>query len=284
MKEVDYIIFDIDGVLIDTSRSFPMAILSTMQMAIIGYKEEYTSFYQKFLTFKQFGGFNNDWELGLGYFYYLLFDRETKISLSEFLTASSKLGSGIIGIRRYVIEQGKAHLLNRLQEETLVMTMKWLYAGSKNCKRVYGFEAILPQCSGYYREENVLIDSTFLRDHFAHFRILTGRNYGEYLLAAELLGVKFPSDWVQYDDGRLPNKPYPQKIMELISANKTASYLYVGDSYDDFLTVKNTRQANPEVQLEFVQVLTDTAQPFSGVKYFVSNVNEVFKQFKLRSK
>jgi HAD superfamily hydrolase (TIGR01548 family) len=77
LKEMDILIFDMDGVLIDVSRSYRETIQRTVQIyleACLGFekpkREPVTK--EDISLFKSAGGFNNDWDLTSGLLLYLL--------------------------------------------------------------------------------------------------------------------------------------------------------------------------------------------------------------------
>ena len=74
---IDLLIFDMDGVLVDVSRSYRQAIQQTVQIyfeTCLGLKKSRRSLITKedISIFKSIGGFNNDWELTSALILYLL--------------------------------------------------------------------------------------------------------------------------------------------------------------------------------------------------------------------
>lgn len=74
---MDVLIFDMDGVLIDVSRSYRKAIQRTVEIYLktcLGFKREQGKLAtdQEISLFKSVGGFNNDWDLSSGLLLYLL--------------------------------------------------------------------------------------------------------------------------------------------------------------------------------------------------------------------
>ena len=74
---IDLLIFDMDGVLVDVSRSYRQAIQQTVQIyfeTCLGLKKGRRSLITKedISLFKSIGGFNNDWELTSALILYLL--------------------------------------------------------------------------------------------------------------------------------------------------------------------------------------------------------------------
>jgi HAD superfamily hydrolase (TIGR01548 family) len=77
MKNLDILIFDMDGVLIDVSRSYRETIQKTAQIYLtrcLGFKDRGKGFVTRedISLFKSAGGFNNDWDLTSGLLLYLI--------------------------------------------------------------------------------------------------------------------------------------------------------------------------------------------------------------------
>jgi HAD superfamily phosphatase len=77
LKEMDILIFDMDGVLIDVSRSYRETIQQTVQIYLarcLGMKSKKGELVTRedISLFKSAGGFNNDWDLTSGLLLYLL--------------------------------------------------------------------------------------------------------------------------------------------------------------------------------------------------------------------
>jgi len=75
---MDLLIFDMDGVLIDVSKSYRETILRTVQIYLetcLGFEKEKARLVTEadISLFKSVGGFNNDWDLTSGLLLYLLF-------------------------------------------------------------------------------------------------------------------------------------------------------------------------------------------------------------------
>src|SRR3972149_4411584 len=74
---MDVLIFDMDGVLIDVSRSYRRTIQRTIQIYLetcLGFPKNRRSWItnEEISLFKSVGGFNNDWDLTSGLLLYLL--------------------------------------------------------------------------------------------------------------------------------------------------------------------------------------------------------------------
>jgi HAD superfamily phosphatase len=75
--QLDALIFDMDGVLVDVARSYRRTIQRTVEIyleTVLGFRREVREIVtaEEIALFKSAGGFNNDWDLTTGVLYYLL--------------------------------------------------------------------------------------------------------------------------------------------------------------------------------------------------------------------
>jgi phosphoglycolate phosphatase-like HAD superfamily hydrolase len=75
--DLDILIFDMDGVLIDVSKSYRKAIQQTIQIYLetcLGFQERRGDWVtnEEISLFKSAGGFNSDWDVTSGFLFYLL--------------------------------------------------------------------------------------------------------------------------------------------------------------------------------------------------------------------
>jgi HAD superfamily hydrolase (TIGR01548 family) len=130
---MDILIFDMDGVLIDVSRSYRETIEQTVQI----YLEECLEFRKKkrelvtkedISLFKSAGGFNNDWDLTSGLLLYLL-------SISGFPPSPRKKGFSSVG---EVVSHLKTRSFNLNKNITQLIQKKNLFPFIRKVKLVGG--------------------------------------------------------------------------------------------------------------------------------------------------
>lgn len=254
MPEVEALIFDIDGVLIDASESYRLAVCEALRF-----------FFERELNwvvdappltpnevdmFKQAGGFNNDWDLTQAAALFLLFKslkhgvkqisalRNLRPFLEEFLAEVSAEGGGLAGAEKTVVSKlefrQRRDLARLWKRRLLVRLAQEFYAGRKWCSRLFQFE---PQYvdidAGFLEREQSLIDSSLLPEDMK-LGILTGRAKREATLALERLGLiyRIPEEFWVTDDDPI-RKPNPKALSVLMDKMKAKSAIYVGDTVDD---------------------------------------------------
>ena len=251
ISTVDLIIFDIDGVLIDTIPSFIATIVETTCYyinTILGLPVDLSGLSESdALEFKKFTGFNNDWDLteGLVTYQLFLYKKVKKFdNLTEFLQAADKNGGGLDGIAAIVSKYCDAETnewINKNVDRDLIRkTFQEFYGGGTYCESLYGFTPQNYKGRGNMESERVLLDSSVMQRWNGAIGILTGRMGNETELALKMLPINgIDRNLVQYADHELPDKPHPAKISRIIRSAQSSFALYIGDSIDDFLTVVN---------------------------------------------
>jgi len=317
LEEVDAVIFDCDGVLIDIRESYNMAISKTVSYIL----EELTGFRlpenivlkEIIYLFKRSGGFNNDWDLAYAILMLILcslpekfqevFEKNVNITqregdlLKRFLSVkngvrreydSKGLGkaiailgetlkqfakvcdaSGIASIEKKIINlpdalktfhkfyaTAKSFLSypGDVSESILTTVFEEKFCGPRLFKEIYGQEPKFYQGRGLIENERAIIQPETLDQLTsmfgkANFGIASGRplKLTEYALN-ELLD-KFNSEalvFMEEIEAVKLNKPNPFSLLQSSDGLKPFNYaLYVGDSMEDTLMVKEANKMNP---------------------------------------
>ena len=262
ISQVDTLVFDIDGVLIDVRDSFGKAVCQTVQF----YFKEILEFQgsqnlinpEEIEYFKIAGGFNNDWDLTSAVvLFYLMKARENNLKdvdelrsikpdIKTFTTKILSPGGGLAKVIDSVEKDGqvKEWILSLWDKDLITKIFQEIYAGGEHCYNIYGFHPSLIKKDGLIKQERVIIDKNkknFLQNF--SLGILTGRNEREARVALERLGwddIISKEQIVTADDG--VGKPHPQGLKKIAESLKTKLGIYVGDTWDDLITVKNTNK------------------------------------------
>lgn len=260
LSQVDTIVFDIDGVLIDMRESFRKAICQTVQF----YFKEILHFQgfknlihpEEIEYFKMAGGFNNDWDLTSAVIlFYLMKARENNLKdidelksrepdIKTFTTKMLSLGGGLAKVINLFKKNKhtKEEIFSLWDKDLITKIFQEIYAGEEHCFNIYGFHPSLIKTESLIKQERIIIDKKkkdFLQQYFS-IGILTGRNRREARIALEILGwddIISEEKIITADDGL--EKPHPQGLKRLSVSLKTKLGIYVGDIRDDLVTVKN---------------------------------------------
>lgn len=226
----DGYIFDIDGVLLDTSRSFITAVVEA-----VSYATSSTAFAsEEVRQLKSIRGFNNDWHAAIAGASWVTYRH--KMDFATFAQEVDSSGGGISGLRTLVREitpEFEARLTRLVQEA---------YGGTSACRKLYGFDPEFIRIDGLWQTEVPMVTAEAMRSVLPQSGIVTGRNRSEAELAFELLGWRLSDGVVAVSDDPQLDKPNPAKLKRVIENLQSEYPLYVGDVRDDLELVKNYRQ------------------------------------------
>lgn len=316
LREVNAVIFDCDGVLIDIRESYNRAISETVSYILeelTGLRlPENTVSKETIYLFKRSGGFNNDWDLAYAILMLILcslpekfqevFEKNVNTTqgegdlLKRFLfikngirreynprvldNTITRLGetlrqlakvcdaSGIASLEGKIINLQDAPKTQKIYaiaksflsypggvgESILTSVFEEKFCGSRLLKEMYGQEPKFYRGRGLIENERAIIrpetlDQLAFMFGKANFGIASGRplRLAEYVLSGLL--DKFNSEalvfFEEIEAAKL-NKPNPFSLLRSSNGLKPFTYaLYVGDSMEDALMVKEANKMNP---------------------------------------
>jgi HAD superfamily hydrolase (TIGR01548 family) len=277
---IDSLILDIDGVILDVKESFRLSISRTVQFyfskilnwtgsSILVTPEETQ-------LFKRAGGFNNDWDLTFGVVLFYLykanksesfdldFIRQNGESLESFTKRVSDLGGGLEAVEKIIfgatsplnkgghrgVKWGLSDKIEKLwQKDKIRKLFDEVYGGTDYCEKLYGHKPSYIFQKGLLNNEKILLKSELLKSFYPRIAIITGRAKVEAYLALERTGLKdlISDDRLIYDDGSL-HKPDPKVLEILADRLEIETGMYIGDTYDDLLTVQRFRVKNDSIK------------------------------------
>ncbi len=267
LQKIDSMVLDIDGVVMDVSSSFRVAISKTTQFyftrilnwtgkAILVSPAE-TQF------FKLAGGFNNDWELTYIAVLFFLAKREQfnnqnldflknrGKSVKDFTKEIAVQGGGLQGVERLLFSTRKPEQVEKIKENwdknKIKQIFQEIYGGIDYCKKLYGFKPEFIKQRGLINQEKALLGTEDLRPFYPKIGILTGRTKEEARVALNFAAISnmVTEKAVIVDDGG-PTKPDPRILLNLGEILNTGMGIYIGDTIDDFKTVANFRAMEPK--------------------------------------
>lgn len=262
----DGFIFDVDGVLIDTSQSFNSAVLEAV--AFISGSDRFTL--NEIRKLKSITGFNNDWHVAIAGVCWAKFDQNT--SFDGFIEKIQLYGSGITGIRKF---QPK---LTPSIESHITRICKEAYGGSTACKQLYNFEPSNIKHKGHWLKETPLTSLMSLIKLIPLAGIFTGRSSEEMELGFDILKWRIPPNRTSVSDDEDFDKPNPGKLINLIDELECVTSIYFGDSFDDLQTVRNYRQKTGR-SMDFCYI--STTNDFDGWDFIAPSVNVFIEERKV---
>lgn len=301
---IDYIIFDIDGVLIDVKKSYNEAIKNTVQFVVRNLikkdlKDLITD--QVILKFRKTGGFNNDTDTSYAIILALLSYQDLQnANLEKFLidVAEHADETGIDSVEKYI----KKLTSNKIFPNYLKNIDKILdylnYPGKVGDSIVstvfdeffYGQELFLKRYkikSKHYfgkpliENDRIVITDNTIRKLIERFNskiaMVSGRSK---IAAAYALDNKFyllneKNSIFLEDEDRKFAKPNPYGLKKVINKINTRNdILYCGDSVEDLIMARRA-----EEELNQKNIKTKTSIVFCGIYGCSSNKDELISKF-----
>jgi len=276
LHRVDAVVFDIDGVLVDVEKSYPLVITETVRFVLgdlhglIGSGQESPLKRDEVPLFKQAGGFNSDWDIAraaLRFFVSRIGNRR-RMPLSELRELKPSLGEFTASLRGGGLEEVRERLpLNPEQEtmcdETLVQKVcEEFYGGDDWCESMFGFRPTLVKGRpGLFNDERSLIEPALLKGRIEKFGIYSTRILSEALPALRHIGLG-PALGTLIPDAALITetsgyrKPDPNGLFAAGRALGAGFVVFAGDNVDDLRVVQNARRLpDPPLQSLFAGIL-----------------------------
>jgi len=255
--DVDAVVLDVDGVLVDVSDSYRRAIVDSVDR-VYGETIERAAIQ----SFKDAGGFNDDWELTDAAALYVLAGREGfAASVDAYTDAIAERGGGVAAARAVVADALDAPAWDRVRaawdRERLRDVFQQLYLGADRYRALEGGEPDL-DVRGYIEDEPVLVDPGTVRALTDRYPVgvLTGRPAAEADIALERVGLSVPDDRRFTMDDWEGGKPQPDALVALAERMDAERVVFVGDTLDDVRTARNAVEADPTRTYYGVGVLT----------------------------
>jgi len=301
---IDYIIFDIDGVLIDVKKSYNEAIKNTVKFVVRNLikkdlKDLITD--QIILKFRQTGGFNNDTDTSYAIILALLsYPDLQNANLEKFLleVAEHADETGIESVEKYIRKLS----LNKISPSDYLINIDKIldylnYPGKVGDSIVstifdeffYGQELFLKRYkikSKYYfgkpliEKDRIVITDNTIRKLIERFNskiaMVSGRSK---IAAAYALDNKFyllneKNSIFLEDEDRKFAKPNPYGLKKVINKINTSDILYCGDSIEDLIMARRA-----EDELNQKNLKTKISIVFCGIYGCSSNKDELISKF-----
>ena len=244
---VDSIIFDIDGVLIDTTDSYLLATLKTVKYYlkyILKHEEKPNLGIEDIKKFKKYSGYNQEWDIAYAIVYlYMINDSPSFENLDK-----------IAGLR---VPEIDFKIIKTIFQEYYLG--EDLFKENEKKEPQYVYEKGL-----IYNETPLIKKETFekIRKNNIKIGIFTGRPKNECKIALENLKLMDILE-KQFIKSNI-KKPAPNDLYILKTRMNSKYVIYVGDNIDDLKTAK-------EVAIPFIGVGIDEFK--SNVDIMINDIN-----------
>ena len=254
--QVDAVVLDIDGVLVDVADSYRRAIIESVERVC-----DKTIDRDAVQSFKDAGGFNNDWELTNAAALYVLARREgLGMDVETFTDRVAEGGGGLDAAKEAVGDLprvAQARVRDQWDTDRLRETFQALYLGEELYRELEGGEPPI-SAPGYIHDEPTLVGPETVADLTERFDVgvLTGRPAAEAEIALERVGLDVPEDRRFTMDDWEEGKPHPRALVELAERFDADRVAFAGDTLDDVRTARNADDEDPSRVYYGIGVLT----------------------------
>ena len=268
--QVDAVVLDIDGVLVDVADSYRRAAIESVERVYGDTIEK-----ADVQAFKNAGGFNNDWVLTDAAALFVLTARETDIDVPGFTDATAGHGGGLAGAKTVVRERlgdDADGIFETWDSETLREVFQTLYLGSELYRELEGGEPAF-DAAGYINDEPKLVSEATLaalQERYA-VGVVTGRPAAEADIAMDRVGLAIRDEHRFTMDDWEQGKPHPHALLTLGDRFDADRVAFVGDTLDDIETAVNADAEDPERVYYGVGVLTGGLTGEDGRRTYAEN-------------
>jgi len=252
LNEIDAIIFDCDGVLIDVSKSYDLAILKTTQYVLENFAKINNTIDVDFKIidgFKSTGGFNDEVDLTYAAIISLVAAKKLEKDQTSFIFEVIKNAdsSGIDSVEKYLENQVDISDIKKQlsypgmhHENPLYQIFDQLFYGPELYQKLFKNSSKFSEPS-LIEQDDVILNNLLLEKLQKKFdskiAVVTGRGKESISYSLKTLLEKFDlkNSVFLEDESRELAKPNPQPLLDSIKGMSSISTLYVGDSMEDFI-------------------------------------------------
>ncbi|MBI4990485.1 TIGR01548 family HAD-type hydrolase [Candidatus Gottesmanbacteria bacterium] len=222
--KIDSVIFDMDGVLVDVTSSYRVAIEKTVNL-FLGQKGLFVRVTQKDIAeIKNLPGFNNDWDAT-----FVLIDLLSKRIKKE------KLGEEVKTLKP----------INKQTREykEIKDIFQVFYLGSLLYKKIEKRNPPLTNIRGLILDEKCLVSIELLEvlnNMKLKLGIVTGRPRKEALFAVKNFQLQdfFPEEYIVALEDAAKEKPFPDPLLKAKKRMRVEKPIYIGDTINDVIAAR----------------------------------------------
>ncbi|RAW45021.1 TIGR01548 family HAD-type hydrolase [Halorubrum sp. 48-1-W] len=266
--QVDAVVLDIDGVLVDVADSYRRAIVESVDR-VCGK----TIDHEAIQSFKNAGGFNNDWELTYAAALFVVARREgLRMDVGAFTDRIAAGGGGLEAAKRVVADLpnvAQARVRDQWDTDRLHAVFQALYLGEELYRELEGSDPPVTT-TGYIHDEPTLVEPATLADLTDRFDVgvLTGRPAAEAEIALDRVGLDVPDRHRFTMDDWEEGKPHPRALVELAEGFDAERVAFAGDTLDDVRTARNADREDDARVYYAIGVLTGGLTGEDGTRAF----------------
>ncbi|MFB5615902.1 MAG: HAD-IA family hydrolase [Nitrosopumilus sp.] len=286
LKKIDAVIFDCDGVLIDITKSYDLTIIKTTQYVLKYFAQIEDAIDVDFKIidgFKSTGGFNDEVDLTYAAIISIIAAKKLKKDQTNFIftVIENSDSSGIISVEKYLenlvdISDIKKQLSypGTHHENPLYRIFDQIFYGPELYEKLFHNISEFTD-PGLIEQDDVILNEILIEKLLKKFNskigMVTGRGKESVSYSLKSLLNKFDLNNSVFleDESRELAKPNPQPLLNSIKGLNSASTLYVGDSFEDFIMAKRTTDLGHETT--FCGIIGTSKNPQEKLELFEKN-------------
>jgi HAD superfamily phosphatase len=303
-KDIDSVIFDVDGVLIDTKLSYNTAIKKTVKYVLDtlnAAKSIHPVSDHLILGMRRTGGFNNDTDTSYALILAILVSQITRIKELELLfydIINNIDAGGINSVERYLSAIYPRTLIEKIKHQlgypgpvgkSIVTTVfDEVFYGTELFKQRHGFHPQHDFGEALIENDKVVISNATAKLLSKKFDdkmgVVSGRSKlaFEYSLQGLLSNFNKGACIFLEDEFRKYAKPNPYGIKRAMKVMLANSAIYVGDSIEDMIMVRKAKE-EMGLEIKFLGVYGSSPKPTetrelleqNGAEIVIRSVNQM---------
>ena len=286
VDQIDGIIFDCDGVLVDVSKSYDLAIKKTTAFILKKFAniESIPITTEIISGFKATGGFNDEVDVTYAAILSLIAARKTRKKPRDFIfkVIENANDTGIKSVEKFIdslnidlsdikkkLDYPGPHATNPLYK-----VFDQIFYGPKLYEKIFNRKSQFSE-KGLIENDDVILTKKLLDTLMKKFEnklaIVTGRGKDSisYSLKELLQGFNLKSSVFLEDEPRKLAKPNPKSLIMAIDRLGAKHCLYVGDSMEDLMMAKKANQMRKKIT--FCGIYGTSKNPTSKKNFFEKN-------------
>jgi len=286
LNKIDAIIFDCDGVLIDITKSYDLAIIKTTRYVLEHLAKIDSSIDVDFKIidgFKSTGGFNDEVDLTYAAIISLVTAKKLEKDPTSFIfdVIENSDSTGIVSVEKYIENQIDISDIKKQlsypgthHDNPLYQIFDQIFYGPELYEKLFNNSSNFSEPGLIEQDDVILNDILFekLQKKFdSKIAMVTGRGKESVSYSLKLLLEKFNLDNSVFleDELRELAKPNPKSLINSIQGMNSAYSLYVGDSMEDFIMAKKTTDSGHKTV--FCGIIGTSKDPQAKLELFEKN-------------
>ena len=286
LENIDAIIFDCDGVLINITQSYDLAIIKTTQYVLENFAKINNALSVDFKIidgFKSTGGFNDEVDLAYAAIISLVAAHRLKKDQTNFIFDVIKHSdaTGIKSVEKFLENQVDVSDIKKQlsypgthHENPLYQIFDQLFYGPELYQKMSTNPSKFSEL-GLIEQDDMILNNLLLDKLFKRFgskiAMVTGRGKESvsYSLKTLMTNFDLKNSVFLEDESRELAKPNPKPLLDSIKGIDSSLTLYVGDSMEDFIMAKKVTDLGSKTV--FCGIVGTSKNPLEKLDLFQHN-------------